>query len=454
MANILYIVHKKKFDLSLARYLGKFHNIHLLTSDPMAGLFLAAQGENFTQLYNLKIDNTGSLPGEYSNKKLLESTIHYYTYRDREEKARLEKLCYTYLTHMTAFVEEHKIDLAVTIDHPYPDVSCITEVAIIKNIPVCYLSTGFFRGETMTMSLERLDISSPSIWSERLLNAKKREIISPLPIDDIFLEQHPFKTPFKLLSLWQKLRYQMNPFWLRNHPDKKPARTITAQWLHRAKKRSSRKKKPDMEVLIPDPFILLTLQGNEICGHVENPLGIKDMEHLALLVTDAVGRLNSTLSDSFHLVIKEHPNRPQVISPLFKKRSPKHSYLTNYPLDLLLEKAALVITFNSLTGFEALLKYKPVVAFAPVFYIQPGLGVPVSSLESVTDSLKSALHKGVDKDAVHKLISLLKLHFEIECPGIGRKSISTEGFRTIASKIEGILNYAQKHPAHPGVWTK
>ena len=47
--------------------------------------------------------------------------------------------------------------------------------------------------------------------------------------------------------------------------------------------------------------------------------------------------------------------------------------MSKYPIDRLLTDADIVVTFNSLSGFEALLRYRPVVTLGPAFYTQPGL---------------------------------------------------------------------------------
>ena len=440
MANILYLIHKKNFDLSLALYLGNFHKVFLMTSEPMIGLFLDVQGKNNVKLYKLNPFETDKTVEE-RHKDALKETEVYNTCSDPKVRHNLKQLCINYMEFMDRFLEKHNINLVITNDLPFLDVACISRVSIQKNIPVCYMGSGFFRGETITVSLERLNLEHPEIWSKRLSSANTRPVIDSKSLLTPPYSLKPFKNPAIFFALFQKLRYQRNPIWTRIHPDMKPPRTFMKDISHKAKKKKARRAKINDKVIIPEPFVLLPLQGNEICRQVANPLGIRDMEHLTLLIIKAVSLINRSSCIRLHLIAKEHPNRPEVISPEFKKLHPEPLYLTKYPIEPLIEKADLICTFNSLAGFEALLKLKSVVTLGPAFYTQPGLAFNVKGIDDIANIMKTAIETGTDRKVVADFVSFLKKNYEIECRDFSRKKISVEGLHKIACRIAGILDF-------------
>ncbi|MBL0716448.1 MAG: hypothetical protein JJV89_00220 [Desulfosarcina sp.] len=452
MANILYLIHKKKFDLSLSNYLENFHRMYLMTSNPMIGFFLDTQQKKATKLFAIYPCKKHTDLNGYHKQALQDTEIYNKSQNDILIQT-LERLCFSYLQFMDHFIEKHKIDLVITSEKSFLDVACITETAKKYNIPVCYLGAGFFRGESLTLSFERIYPDKPEIWAKRLLGAKHRPIIKSGTIPEIPFYPKKFKTPPTLLSLWQKLKYQRNPFWTKIHSDMKPSRSLIKEFKHRAKKKRAHKFISDNNTTICEPFILLPLQGNEICKQVYNPLCIRDMEHLTSIVANAVARLNRTVENPFLLVVKDHPNRPCVISRSFKKQLSNILYLSHCPIEPLLEKTKLIVTFNSLSGFEALFKCKPVVTLGPVFYAQPDLVSPVLDLDMVADTMKQALDKKINKTAFDRFVNFLKQHYNIKCPDFSQKKPSTEGLHLIASRIAGILEFSRNNSANPGVWT-
>ena len=440
MANILYLIHKKNFDLSLTLYLRSFHKVFLMTSEPMIGLFLDVQGENNVKLYKLNPFKKNKIVEE-SHKDALKETEVYNTCRDPKVRHNLKQLCINYMEFMDRFLEKHNINLVITNDLPFLDVACISQVSIQKNIPVCYMGSGFFRGNTMTLTLQRIKPEHPEIWAQRLSLAGNGDLIEPKSFPTAPFSLKRFKKPADFSSLFQKMRYQRNPLWTNIHPDMKPSRTLIQDIIHKAKKKRTQRVKTEDKVDISKPFVLLPLQGNEICRQVANPLGIKDMEHLTLLIIEAISLINRSSYTRLHLIAKEHPNRPQVISPEFKKLHPEPTYLTKYPIEPLIEKTDLICTFNSLAGFEALLKLKPVVTLGPAFYAQPGLAFNVKRIDDIANIMKIAIETGTDRKVVANFVAFLKKNYEVECHNFSRKKPSVEGLHKIACRIAGILDF-------------
>ncbi len=452
MANILFLIHKKRFDFLLYQYLKNFHHVRLMTSDPMSGLFLKKQGEDVIDLFRIKPDKIDA-PLSSLPKDALRETGLYNATSDSGIKKALERQAVVYLKFMKHFIKRNRIDLVLTQEKIFLDVACITEIAKAENVPVCYLGAGFFRGKTASVCLERLELTNTEIWAKRRALQEKRPVIPSINIAEVPFSPKPLKNPGGMASVWQKIKYQRNPFWVSKHPDLRPPRKLLEDFQHKAAKKRIRKSAGNSNIQIPEAFVLLTLQGNEICSQVPNFLGIQNMEHLTYLVKSALNELNKEINQPLHLIAKEHPNRPGVISPLFKEKHSEIIFLNRYPIEPLLENAKLVVTFNSLSGFEAILKYKPVVTFGPIFYAQPDLVYPAVSLNDLSNVMKRAIMSGCDKAAVDHFSSFLKQYYDIECPGFSRKKPAVEVFKRIASRIEGILEFAKTSPAHPGVWT-
>ncbi|MEJ2200296.1 MAG: hypothetical protein P8X63_04680 [Desulfuromonadaceae bacterium] len=452
MASILLLAHKKYFDFTLGSFLKNFHRVFFMTSDPMTGLFFACQAEPIHELFAIKpASDHPPLPA--SRLRALKNTEAYATADSPELKKAVERLCVAYFDHLTKFIDQNQIDLIITQDMPYLDVACATEVAIERNIPVCYLGTGLFRRETMTVGFERLLPTDVQTWARRLANEAGRRTIEPVTIPATGENRISPRKPSGLMTFLYSLRYLRNPRWTQTPPDQAPARTLLEEQKHKLRKKHSRKIPPEPQPALEKPFVLLTLQGNEICRQVENPLGIRDMEHLCALIIPAIREINAGASQPLALIVKEHPNRAGVISAGFKERYPDVHFVTKTSIEPLLEQARLVITFNSLSGFEALQRYKPVVTLGPVFFAQPEICFPVATLEDLAATIKQALAATVSRAAIGHLVAFLKRHFELECPGFSRKNPSAAGLEMIASKIEGGLRMAKHEPLHPESWT-
>ncbi len=452
MANILYLVHKMRFDYAFGMYLRKWHNVTFMTSDPMIGLFLGKQCDDAVHLYEVE-------PGQdqKQNSLRIEQTLsqtHFYRLtEDQKTKKAFYDLAVGYLSFLQEYVTQKKINLIVTQTKNFLDSACITTIAKECDLPVCYLGAGFFRGESCGAFCEPLRVFEPSIWQKRWEFASRRSAVLPVKVPDVRYTMPETKKPSSLASLWQKARYQRNPWWVSRHPDLRPTRSLLRDLKHQSLKSSGRNRPDQSSVTLPEAFILLPLQGNEICGEVPNPLKINDMEYLTSVTARALDKMNKDKKKNLKFVVKEHPARPGIISAEYKEQHPEILFLYKYPMPALLDKAKLVITFNSLAGFEALQKYKPVITFGPLFYTLPRLVYQCRELNSLPELMDIALAEGCDRNAVDDFILFLKKHFDIPCPGFNRKKPTKAMFQKIHEKIAGILQFAQHHSAAPDAWT-
>lgn len=452
MANILYLVHKMRFDFSFGMYLGKWHDVIFMTSDPMIGLFLDTQHAEAVHLYEVEPVQSRKLNSLKVQQTL--SQTHFYRLTDNKKvKHAFYDLCTGYLRFLEDYIVSNKIDLIVTQTKNFLDSACVTTVANECNLPICYLGAGFFRGESCGVFFEPLRVFEPAIWQNRWAHATHRSFVPTIKMPNLFFEPIKLKKPGRLLSLWQKARYQRNPLWVSRHPDLRPTRSLLKDLKHQSLKSSGKNLPDQSSVLLPDEFILLPLQGNEICGEVPNPLGISDMEYLTSVTEAALIKLNKNKRKDLKLVVKEHPARPGIISSTYKKQHPEILFLYKYPMPKLLDKTQLVVTFNSLTGFEALQQYKPVVTFGPLFYTLPALVYECRDLNLLPDLMDTAISNGCDRAAVDDFILFLKKHFDVPCPGFSRKNPTKEMFQKIHAKIEGVLEFSKHHSASPNVWT-
>ncbi len=452
MADILYLVHKMRFDFLFGNYLRKFHKVTFMTSDPMIGLFLDTQKENAVHLYEVEPSPAASKNSFRIHKTLAQT--HYYQLAQGEKiKQAFYDLCAAYFIFLDNYLTQKKIDIIVTQAKNFLDSACITTIANDNKLPVCYLGGGFFRGESCSAFFEPQLVFDPDIWQRRWDHAAARLAVPSLDVPDVPHEMQVIKKTGSIRSVWQKARYQRNPLWVSRHPDLRPTRSLIKDLRHQSLK-SSGKKLPDQSAgVLPGTFILLPLQGNEICGEVANPLGITDMEYLTSITYGALQKLNSHRKNKIQLVVKEHPARPGIISVKFKKKYPDVLFLYKYPMPRLLEKTKLVVTFNSLTGFEALQQYKPVITFGPLFYTLPKLVYACRAIDTLPELMEKAMAQGCDRQAVDDFVAFIRHHFEVPCPGFSRKNPTLETFRKIHGKIEGILEFCRHHPCSPDVWT-
>jgi hypothetical protein len=439
MGKILYLCNKKKFDFVLGKYLSGYFDLKFITSMPEIYIFFKTQGIDDIEILYSRLSNMRCHHLEENEEaiKRICNNIERFAFSSSEcEKIAFRKAASHYLAKLKALVQRKAFDLAIAYDRPLLDVACLEEACRALGVSIRFIGTGFFRGDTMDFSAERLELDNNLLWEkrfERFKNSPQR----PVPN----MPERPFTmpsiiSPSKIATLQARLKYSKNPFFLKAHPDIKPARSFFRAIIHRHKKHKFRKLKPyDIEKLNM-PFVFIPLQGNEICRQVRNPLNIADMEDLLSKVLGAANTVSKFMERPFRVVSKEHPNRPGVIGKIFKL-SHQHNvtFLSSVNLDSLIDKASLIVTFNSLVGFEALQKGKPVITLAPTFYSMPGMAYLPSSLERLPDVMKQAIEHGPNPNMVGQFINMLKTHFQVETPNCTRKKIGVTALHNIACHI-------------------
>ena len=439
MGKILYLCNKKKFDFVLGKYLSVYFDLKFITSIPEIYTFFKTQGIDDIEALYSPLSNKRCRHLEESKeaiKRICNKVDRFVLSNSEREKIAFRKAASHYLAKLTALMQRKAFDLAIAYDRPLLDIACLEEACRALGVSIRFIGTGFFRGDTMDFSAERLELDNNLLWEKRFERFKDSPQ-QPVPN----MPERPFImpniiSPPGIVTLWTCLRYSKNPLFLKANPDLKPTRSFFRTIIHRHGKYKFRKLKPyDIEKL-DTPLVFIPLQGNEICRQVRNPLNIADMEDLVRKTCNATKIFSKFMKRPFKIVSKEHPNRPGVIGKQFKL-SHQHNvtFLSNVNLDSLIDKASLIVTFNSLVGFEALRKGKPVVTLAPTFYSMPGMAYLPSSLERLPDVMKQAIEHGPDPYIVDKFIYMLKAHFQVETPDCTRKKISITALHNIACHI-------------------
>jgi hypothetical protein len=439
MGKILYLCNKKRFDFVLGKYLSVYFDLKFITSTPDIFIFFKTQGVDDIEILYSPLSNKRCRhleKNEESIKRICNKVDRFVLSSSEREKNAFRKAASHYLARITALMQHEAFDLAIAYDRPLLDIACLEEACRVLRVRIRFIGTGLFRGYTMDFSAERLELDNNLLWKKRFERLKQ----SPQqPVPD--MPERPFImpniiSPSKIFILLAHLRYSKNPFFLKAYPNIKPARSFFRTIIHRHRKRKFRKLKPHDIEKFDMPFVFVPLQGNEICRQVRNPLNIADMEDLVSKILKATNTLSKHIERPFKIVCKEHPNRPGVIGKLFKLSYQNNvTFLSNANLGSLIDRASLIVTFNSLVGFEALQKEKPVITLAPTFYSIPGMAYLPSSLERLPDVMKQAMEHGPDPYMVDKFIDMLKTHFQVETPDCTRKKISIAALRNIACHI-------------------
>jgi len=439
IGKILYLCNKKRFDFVLGKYLSGYFDLKFITSIPEIYIFFKTQNiDDIEMLYSHLSDKRcrGLKENKEAIKRIYNNVERFALSTNEREKIAFRKAASCYLAKLTALMQHEAFDLAIAYDRPLLDIACLEEACRALGVSIRFIGTGFFRGDTMDFSAKRLELDNNLLW-ERRFKRFKDSPKQPVPN----MPERPFTmpsiiSPARIVTLRTCLKYSKNPFFLKAHPDIKPARSFFRTIIHRHRKRKFKKLKLyDIEKLNM-PFVFIPLQGNEICRQVRNPLNIADMEDLVSKVLGATNTISKFMERPFRIVSKEHPNRPGVIGKVFKL-SHQHNvtFLSNVNLDSLIDKASLIVTFNSLVGFEALQKGKSVVTLAPTFYSMPGMAYLPLSLKRLPDVMKQAIEHGPNTHMVDQFIDMLKTHFQVETPNCTRKKISITALHNIACYI-------------------
>ncbi len=433
MKNILYLISKKKFDIVTGNYLKNYANIIFMASDPMDWLFCKANGEDCVAAYRY-LKKTPDINIVQSDKENLLARIEQFRLsRSQKECLDIANLFKSYTDFLTDFIQKERIDICITRDRETIDSVALEEAANKTRSQIFFLSSGRFRGETIGLATERFNFTNYKLWEQKLVEFNKKEFDkcgnNKLPFHE--KNKINIRTPSKIWEFITLLQYNWNPKYRKNLRLLRPRRPFLTGTQHRLKKKRAQKLPPD-HIALPELFILLPLQGNEILHQVKNPFHVQDMQHLTGIVIDAVTVMNRCFKTNFKLIVKEHPSRPFVISKEFERENPEVIFLKKYDMNKLLDATSLLVTFNSLAGFEALLKNKPVVMLGPLFYCIPGLVHRPKNLDELPDVMHTALSNPPDEIILNKLVCYLKNVYEVKA---NRKNLDSHGLYNIACKI-------------------
>ncbi len=414
--NVLYIISKKKFDLTLGKYIKNYAQVFFVASSPLDYLFFQHNGENPVKAYV----ETGRFLSDLDTPKvpddLLNSIGSYYTSEATSQRRKIKRMFHAYTMFLEQYIKIKKIDICAVHERDFIDTAAAQYATAKCNIKIFYLSSGFFRGKTVTVAPERILFTDCQTWEERLRSFQPMAPDSQhgQPKNLSFIDRPPI-TPKKIPKIKELcIKASMIPDYKIRERVKllRPRKNPLSATINRFKKKRIKIIKSD-QINLPDRFILLPLQGNEILKETENIFNIKNMEDLASIAIKAVHDMNSEFGTNFELIIKEHPFRPFVISRRFIKHNTETIVLRKFDMQNLLDQTSLVLTYNSLAGFEALQKKRPVVMLGPLFYGLKGIVTRPSTIDNLPAAMYQAIHSETDTEKFEKLIRYLNIRYEV-----------------------------------------
>lgn len=141
---------------------------------------------------------------------------------------------------------------------------------------------------------------------------------------------------------------------------------------------------PESGCRLPEKFIFVPFQVDYDSQIVYHSSWIRDMEHLARVVLDALR------DPSLSVVFKEHPSS-EVDYSLLRREIQCDSvvFANDCPTQELIERSEAVVTINSTVGLESLLLGKKVIVLGNAFYRIEGLVMGASSGEELARSLSA-----------------------------------------------------------------
>lgn len=419
------------------QYLGHHARVLYAVATPADSLFFRENG--IRALETFREATKFSCPGSCNKQNLLkylEETGTYMTAGTQERKDEIAEIfisCSMFFQHV---FRKYSIERCVVHERNFLDTAAAQHASELCGIRTFYLSSGFFRGKTVTIAPERIRFTDVDTWQKRIAEFNPENIVkAPCPPCDLDFSRETV-TDIKKAPAWKTAASRLSatllsPAAARLSGMLRPGKGLRRAAISRIRKQRARALKPD-RVTLPPRFVLLPLQGNEILSEVPNPLDIKNMEHLTGIVANAIDKMNSRHGLDHRLVVKEHPLRPFVIGTSFTRRFPDVILLRKFDMNRLFESASAVVTFNSLAGFEALQANIPVVMLGPLFYGIKGLVHRPSCTADLAETIYRALNSSTDQALLHRLISYLKTRYEVEAD---RKNLDAEGLYNIACRI-------------------
>ncbi len=440
--NILFIIAKKKFDLITGKYLKQYGNVTWIASTPLDYEFFKVNQESPIKGYE-ELTNYVPTVSPHLSRVLLKNIFCYKDSASLEQRSKIENLLLSYVALLENLIKNKGIDICLLHDRNFIDTAAAQLAAHHCKIKIFYFASGFFRGKTVTVAPERISLQDHLLWEERVKNFSMPKITTPYEATDCYLSYYDScSTSVKRVPRTTEYAIKTTNIFKRNLNEQqkflRPQRALWSAIYNRTKKKIIKNKRNE-KIILPERFILLPLQGNEVVADSENIFHIKNMEDFCQISIEALKKMNSEFNLDFKLIIKEHPARPFIIGKKFIKRHSDTIFIKKYDMNQLLNKASAVITFNSLAGFEALLKYKSVVMFGQYFYGLEHLVIRPEKLEDIPKVLFHALKTSPDVGKINKLIAYIKTRYEVKA---NRHNLTPESLYNITCKI-----LSKKHAA-------
>ena len=432
MKTIAIIVQKIKFDLILGKYLSNFFSVKYLVPDPKDALLLQINNIPFVKLFDLP-----SVEPEERDFSLALKAIRYPFWPSKAQKNAPIRVA-SLREFLLDFIIRHNIAALITTDKYNYSSLVAFEVAKERRIPILFTGQGFFRKRSTSASPIPFRVFDPQIWEKRLCYYQK---FPPPGVEKIRISKE-YKLNLKRPSIISKLicrfYYSYNPFFLKRHPDLYPVRSPLKSFFH--KRRKNRFKRQTIsQVSIKEPFVLLPLQGDEICAEIKGFLPIKNMKNLIEIVIQIF--TEKKLHQKYNLVIKEHPNRPFIISDNFVKNLPSWViFLRKFDMQYLLDFCSFLVTYNSLSGFEAIGRGKPVICFAPIFYNLSGLVLCPHNMSEFAQMLELVSNFFPDPKRLNALYDFIWKFIDLPCSDFSRKSPNIKSLELIIGRLKWLIS--------------
>lgn len=158
---------------------------------------------------------------------------------------------------------------------------------------------------------------------------------------------------------------------------------------------------------------------------------VDSMGEFLSLVVEARDAVDEDLS----IVVKEHPaDIGKTNHQSLRMTNPEITWLKDYPIDEVIENAAVVMTLNSSVGFQAMAAENPVVTLGDTLYNNHPSVFHARSASEVTPALSNALAADIDPVAVDEYVTVFRENIFAD-GGFG-------GFDT--TTLEQVLGYLER----------
>lgn len=292
------------------------------------------------------------------------------------------------------FIEQERPDVFVLWNGQDHIGQVINNLCQRHGIPTVYLENGYF-ANTLQVDLCGVNAAA-SLAQITYPDVVERAQAAPPQQMDGGQEVTPsFKSLSQVESALIALAHHANPHYYGHYPEQRGSSRIKSWQI-----KQRRANLPVDEVALPEVFAFIPFQVHDDTQVLLNSKLVGSVE---AFFREAHAAIRRVLGPDYPIVVKEHPeDLVRYDYGALRREFSDVIWLRKADIEVLLDRASMVVVINSSVGLQAVRRKKPTVVLGESFYSKPEIAFVVPSLGQLDEMVLRA-SQGVDSAMAQRI---------------------------------------------------